>query len=269
MMSMMMRTYLMKLMLQQSESRFFGFFILICFCGCFLLESVLLPLLLLLLLLLWLLAEPFLVDLFGAIALLVFVFTSRVFFRSTFSSLCLCRAFNSSCFFFAALSQFDSLSQHHIVERPECFLFCTAIHSLGRRFSLANESLLCVFHQHLRLATELIAFRLCQHWTLIIAVFFMLSIVCRFYPFSFGLWLDNNEKHLKTCAPTILCLPFYVAITQKAVSFWLLPVSHRMPRNKLAKRNFNFKCHQSMEGARRARHKYINGARAWSIFFSS
>lgn len=100
MMSMMMRTYLMKLMLQQSESRFFGFFILICFCGCFLLESVLLPLLLLLLLLLWLLAEPFLVDLFGAIALLVFVFTSRVFFRSTFSSLCLCRAFNSSCFFF-------------------------------------------------------------------------------------------------------------------------------------------------------------------------
>ena len=70
MMSMMIRTYLMKLMLQQSESRFFGFFILICFCGCCFLLDVLLPLLLLLLL--WL-EVPFLADLFGAIALLVFL----------------------------------------------------------------------------------------------------------------------------------------------------------------------------------------------------
>lgn len=84
-MSMMMRTYLMKFMLQHPESRVFGFLILICFCFCgdgFLLFAVvpflplswllLLLLTLLLLLLFWwllLLAVPFLADLFGAIAL--------------------------------------------------------------------------------------------------------------------------------------------------------------------------------------------------------
>lgn len=64
-----MSVYLIKLMLRQLLSRFFGFLILICFCD-FSTGRVLLPLPLLLLLI-WLVV-PFLFDLFGAIALLIF-----------------------------------------------------------------------------------------------------------------------------------------------------------------------------------------------------
>lgn len=64
-----MSVYLIKLMLRQLLSRFFGFLILICF-GDFSTGRVLLPLPLLLLLS-WLVV-PFLFDLFGAIALLIF-----------------------------------------------------------------------------------------------------------------------------------------------------------------------------------------------------
>lgn len=101
----MMRTYLMKLMLQQSESRFFGCFTLICFCGfvgsfvmglllpplsfAWLLPLVLLLWLLLLLLLMLLLTVPFFAaDLFDAIALYFLVsllWLEFIFFRLFFT----------------------------------------------------------------------------------------------------------------------------------------------------------------------------------------
>lgn len=159
----MMRTYLMKFMLQQSESRFFGFFILICFCGCFLLD-VLLPLLLLLLLLWWLFV-PFLVDLFGAIALLVFLtlgFYSTIFLLSRLTQVAHCE-----CVF----ALFHSLSEHHMAENQ-------IFNSLSFLLQLNRFRVFSFFLSDF--AVELIAFCLCQHWTLIIAVF---RLFVAFWPF--------------------------------------------------------------------------------------
>jgi hypothetical protein len=140
---MMIRTYLMKFMLQQSESRFFGFFIFIfiCFCGCCFLLDVLLPLLLLLLL--WFVV-PFLADLFGAIALLVFFCFTRIFLLSRLIQLFFCVFF--SCFIHCRGT--------HIVNQNQIFNSLTFF-----RLRCLQSKRFCAFsHAFFSQKAELIAF---------------------------------------------------------------------------------------------------------------
>lgn len=201
----MIKTYLIKLMLQQSESRVFGFFILICFCGCFLLD-VLLPLLLLLLLLWWLLlAVPFLDDLFGAIALLVltsFSFFCSTFFYQRFSCVAFSSTRNTTNVLLLLSLSLDSQSKHrwnHILKRKKNQLL---IHKTFSRQSIRR--FLCIFTNILYssfLVVPLIAFGFgfCQHWTLIIAVL-RFSLDCLIPLFTLGFWVNTWKALKKPCA---------------------------------------------------------------------
>lgn len=200
---MIIKTYLMKFMLQQSESRVFGFLGLICFCicgCCFFLLDVLLPLLLLLLLLFWwwLLVVPFLVDLFGAIALLDFLLLARSF------------------------SRWNNFSFRFVVVCARCTSHCGKTRFLIR--NVTNHAISVQFHFYFHsLATKLIAFGFCQHWTLIIAVSRLL--VARFVHTRTRV---NTESTQKTFWRTSFSLP--LRQTRKKLLSWLSAVTHWMIR---------------------------------------
>jgi hypothetical protein len=198
--------------------------------------DVLLPLLLLLLLLWWLLPVPFLADLFGAIALLVFLMLTLLLFFFTFPYNFSCVALNSSC-----------TLQMCFCSRCRCITLWTNQIFNSQRFLLSNRNFFLSPPTY-RLATELIAFRLCQQWTLIIAGFFFALYRRLFIALDVFFSPAQQKKHLKTCVPIIFVL-LCCNHTPKAlvVTLYAALVSLYMPRNKLAREKFNFKCHQSID----------------------
>lgn len=221
----MIKTYLIKFMLQQSESRFFGFLILICFCGCCFLAllDVLLPLLLLLLLLFWWLAVPFLADLFGAIALLVF---SYGFFINDFLPSRSIQVVNSKCVVTLLIHIHSQSGESHCGKTRflihKVFLqsnrFCAF--SPASFFTLVARSRIDCFR-----FLSTLNFNNCRFSTLNCSSFLVSSL------FTPGLWVNTwtNLKNFCTKCFFRLC-----SKSHKTLFFWLhsVLVSLKMPRTK-------------------------------------